>query len=202
MIARTGPRDDTGFSLIEMIVSLALVSLIAVALADVGHGSIQVFKHGQSLMARDTAVASARRKLSDILMGQRLHDLEFEADDRGGSRVIRWRAPLTMHTNSCEQSEYSLEITDPGTNTLQNGGNSILFKWRCLGGGRPGGPETIGQNLPPILFSLTPRRDAGAIEPKLMSNIMGIWVLGCPSTPALDQECGWPDYFIPVLSGP
>lgn len=181
---------------------MSLVSLIAIALANVGTGSVQVFKRGQSMIARDTEIALTRQRLFETLSVQKIGALELKGIRSGTSQTLRWQTSVLPQKNACKLYEHSLAIESSFQQQGRGGNHNILLKSRCLTG--PGSEEldVIGQNLPEIAFSLTPKHSLNSNAGPKEADIQGVWVLGCGSADDGGFDCGWPDYYLPVSLAP
>lgn len=157
MAAEHRKRPDCGFSLVEVIVAMSLISLIAIALANVGTGSVQVFKRGQSIIARDTEIALTRQRLFEVLSVQKIEALELNGIRHGTSQTLLWQAAARAQQSQCEFYTYSLTIEPTLQQQDGSGSRNIILKSQCLTGRGSDQLEAIGQNLPEIAFSLTPR---------------------------------------------
>lgn len=193
---------DAGFSLVEALVALAIISLLSLLLGTMNSSTMMIFGRGKSRIATGNDIVRAQSLLVDLLSraGQ-AGSSDSARSEIGENKIIWFGTEAAFHENTGTY-RYTLQVIAPPNSASQVDGYSLHLQWRQLADRGNRGSQLIAGGLPSIFIeqekSVSNHRASNASQER----IQGVWLRGCGVKKQSNLYCPWPDLYVPFRLAP
>lgn len=193
-----GSVTEAGFSLVEALVALAIISLLSLLLGTMNSSTMMIFGRGKSRIATGNDIVRAQSLLVDLLSRARQAGSSDSARTEIGENKITWFGTEAAFHENTGTYRYTLQVIAPPNSASQVDGYSLHLQWRQLANRGNRGSQLIAGGLPSISISVSNRRASNASR----EHIQGVWLRGCGVKKQPNIYCPWPDLYVPFRLAP
>lgn len=192
--------SDRGFSLVEMLIAVAILSLLSLTIVVASTGSVRLFQRGVSLSMKTAEVMRTQVTISELLANALTRRQHSNAQFLGEKHAISWTArPVGFpDVQDTLHFELSLEPQIQHSNSFTEVFDLVL-SWKTFGSPGPKGRTVLAKGLGELKFEYANAANESEAIPRYPVKAIpdGVWLrsknLANHST---ISDVAWPDLYV------